>query len=845
VFVSSTLRELAEERAAARAAIERLLLYPVMFELGSRPHPPRDVYRAYLAQSDIFVGIYGASYGWIAPGEDISGLEDEYRLAEGMPRLVYLSSSHGHRDARLEALIDRIREHDDVAYASFRDPNELGELVARDLALMIGERFDRRHAADPARESDRLPAPLDSFVGRQHAVDTIRSLLQERRDRLITLIGPGGVGKTRLAVASAAGAEDAFPAGMHFIDLTPLGDPSLVISAIASALGVIDVGDGRLEQRVASAIGERATLLVVDNVEHLLDSGPQLARLLAAASGAVMLATSRVALGVAGEHRYEVRPLTICGDQTDAAGPGPAEQLFLDRAIAAGARNLESSDPADIRAVCRALDGLPLAIELAAARTRMLTPAELRERLERGIDVLPAAGPDRPERQRTLARTIDWSVELLDDEARTAFDALGVFSGGFDLDAASAVVGHDALEPVARLVDASLVVHETAGRSSRFTMLTTVKAASMERAAAQGTAAALADRHAAHFIAVARQQGPLLYGPGGVDTLWRLRSDNENLRAAARTLVDQGRGDELGVLAWRLFPYWWATGRQGEVRAWMRELLATRPLEGRARASALYFSGSITFGGTDRTDAVRELRESAEVFRAAGDVLGEAFARNSLALALADRTVGDMPAAEREITRAFELFELRHHPLGENLANVIHGMLRLSVGDVEGAHRRFIRGDEIASAGQDEFSRSMSEHFVGVAEVLAGDLAAAEPHLQNSLRRSVRLSYVEGIAHGLEALCAVAAERQDLERAATLLGAARAARGISGVYNSPPLPEFDLNARRLEAAHADDQRFVSWVAAGADLGTAAAAAYALGGDKVTAGRTGREPVTDG
>ncbi|WP_165391159.1 DUF4062 domain-containing protein [Agromyces ramosus] len=836
VFVSSTLRELEAERAATRAAIERLMLTPVMFETGSRPHPPRELYRAYLAQSDIFVGIYGASYGWIAPGEELSGLEDEYRLAEGMPRLVYLTSVHGPREARLEALIDRIREYDDVAYATFRDPEELGELVARDLALMIGERFDRARAADATHEAGLLPAPLDSFVGRQHEVEAVRSLLQERRDRLVTLIGPGGVGKTRLAVAAAAAAADAFPAGVHFVDLTPLHDPSLVISAIAAALGVIDVGDGRLEHRVASAIGERPRLLVIDNVEHLLDAAPQLVRLLAAAPGAVVLATSRVALGVAGEHRFEVRPLAVRGDDADAATVGPAEQLFLDRAAAVGGGELDGSDLAHIRAVCRALDGLPLAIELAAARTRLLTPAELWERLGRGLDVLPAAGPDRPERQRTLARTIEWSIDLLDEEARTVFDALGVFSGGFDLDAASAVVGHDALEPLARLVDASLVVHEASGRSSRFTMLTTVQTASAERAAAQGRATALADLHAAHYITVARREGPRLYGPDGVDTLWRLRADNENLRAAARTLLDQGRAEELTVVARRLFPYWWATGRQGEVRAWMRELLATRSLEGRPRAAALYFSGSITFGDADRTDAVRELRASAEGFAAAGDVLGEAFARNSLALALADPSVGDMPAAEQEIARAFELFDERRNGLGESLAHVIHGLMGLAVGDVDEAHRRFLLGDEIATAGRDEFSRAMSEHFVGVAEVLAGDLTTAEPHLRDSLRRSVRLSYVEGIAHGLEALCAIAAQRRDIERAATLLGAARTARGISGVYNSPPLPHFDQTARRLAESHAGDPQFASWVSAGADLGTAAAAAYALADEPPEHGR---------
>lgn len=830
VFVSSTLSELAAERAAARTAIERLMLSPVMFETGSRPHPPRDLYRAYLAQSDIFIGIYGASYGWIAPGEEISGLEDEYRLAEGKPRLVYLTGTHGPRDERLDALIDRIRERDDVAYTSFRDPDELQELVARDLALLIGERFYRLHATDTSHERDGLPAPLDSFVGRQHDVDAIRSLVRERRDRLITLIGPGGVGKTRLAVASAAVAGDAYPAGVHFIDLTPLRDASLVISVIASALGVIDVGDGRLEQRVASAIGERRTLLVVDNMEHLLDAAPQLARLLAAAPGATALATSRVALGVAGERRFEVGPLMVRDDEDETAGIGPAEQLFLDRAVAAGASGLDSSDLPDIRAVCRALDGLPLAIELAAARTRLLTPAELRERLDRGLDVLPASGPDRPERQRTLARTIDWSLELLDDDARTVFDSLGVFSGGFDLEAASAVVGHDALDAVGRLVDASLVVHEIAGRSSRYSMLTTVRTASAERAATLGVTAELAGRHAAHFITVARQQGPLLYGPGGVATLWRLRDDHENLRAAAETLLNHGLADQLGVLAWRLFPFSWASGRQGEVRGWMRQLLATHPLEGRTRASALYFTGSISFGDADRSDAVRELRESAEGFRAANDVLGEAFARNSLALALADRSVGDLAAAEREIARGFELFDIKRHPLGETLAHVIHGQMRLAAGDLDGAHRAFVQGDDIAAAGRDEFSRAMSEHFVGVAEMLAGDLATAEPRFRRSLRRAVRLAYAEAIAHTLEALCAVAAERQDIERAATLLGAARAARGMSGVYNSPPMEAFDLAAMRLEEAHADDPTFLARVSAGADLGTIGGAAFALGED---------------
>jgi predicted ATPase len=581
------------------------MLSPVMFETGSRPHPPRDLYRAYLAQSDIFVGIYGASYGWIATGEEISGLEDEYRLAEGMPRLIYLTDSHGPRQARLDELIDRIRERDDVAYVTFNDPEELGQLVARDLAVLMSERFDR---ADQSidESADALPASLDSFVGRDEDTDALESLLRAGRDRLITLTGPGGVGKTRLALAAAARAADGFRGGACFIDLAPLRDPAGVVPQIASSLGVMDVGDGRLEQRVADTLRARPTLLVVDNFEHLLSAGPQLARLLVSASGAVIVATSRVALGLAGEHRVEVRPLAM-GAEASPDAFGAAERLFLDRATAAGAV-IGEEDLHDIRAVCQALDGLPLAIELAAARTTLLAPAELRERLASGTEVLPAAGADRPDRQRTLAHTIDWSVALLDEESRAVFDALGVFDGGFDLAAANAAVGGDALEPLSRLVDASLVVRESAGRSSRFSMLTTVRTASMERASAAQTTAALADRHAAYFLEVARHAGRLLYGPEGVATIARLRADQENLRKCARTLLDHRRADDLVRLASGLFTYWWVVGRQEEVRAWMRELREQGTLTDRVLGSPLFH----------RVDSVRRRRPLRSPARLAG-----------------------------------------------------------------------------------------------------------------------------------------------------------------------------------------------------------------------------------
>jgi predicted ATPase len=828
VFVSSTLRELAAERAATRTAIERLMLSPVMFETGSRPHPPRELYRSYLRQSDIFVGIYGASYGWIAPGEEISGLEDEYRLAEGMPRLIYLTDSHGAREARLDALIDRIRERDDVAYVTFNHPQELGELVARDLAVLVSERFDRTGLGTVPTPDDALPSSLDSLVGRDSDVESLESLLRGGRDRLVTLTGPGGVGKTRLALAAAARAADGFPGGAHFIDLAPLRDPADVMSQIAASLGATDVGDGRLEHRVGSALRTRPPLLIVDNLEQVLPAAPQLAHLLVAAPGAAILATSRVALGVAGEHRIEVQPLTT-GVDGSRDGIGAAEQLFLDRAGAAGATTGEL-DLDDIRAVCRTLDGLPLAIELAAARTSVLTPAELRERLAAGTDVLPVAGPDRPERQRTLARTIDWSIDLLDDEARAVFDALGVFAGGFDLAAATAVVGGDALQPLSRLVDASLIVRETDGRSSRFSMLTTVRAASIHRAAEAGSTVTLADRHAEHFLAVARREGRLLYGPEGVETIARLRAEQENLRTAARTLLDRHRADDLVRIASWLFTYWWVVGRQGEVRAWMRELWERGPLAGRTRAWALYYTGSISFGDADRSDVLHDLRESAEAFRAAGDPLGEAIARSALAFALTEGPGADNFAAESEIATALEIFRPHRHAYGLTWALVTDGRMRLSAGDVPAARAAFAEAVELSTTERDEFTRGIAEHFLGVAEFLSGDLETAGSLFRNSLRCAVRLSHAEGISYGLEALCAVAAELGHDEQAATLLGAARTARRISGVYNSPPPSFFNVATRRLEETHAGDEAFQARRDAGMALGTAAAAALALDGD---------------
>ena len=234
VFVSSTLKELAPERRAARAAIERLALAPVMFELGARPHPPRSLYRAYLEQSDIFVGVYWEEYGWVAPGEEVSGLEDEWNLAPDIPKLIYIKRSE-HRQERLHELLERIRDDDDASYVAFTDVDELAALVTADLATLLAERFDaaggrRAPAAPPLAEPVPtevvgLPSPLTRLVGREAELETVTRMLTTEGHRLVTITGPGGMGKSRLAVDAAREVESSYPDGSCSSTSRPCSTP--------------------------------------------------------------------------------------------------------------------------------------------------------------------------------------------------------------------------------------------------------------------------------------------------------------------------------------------------------------------------------------------------------------------------------------------------------------------------------------------------------------------------------------------------------------------------------------------------------------------------------------------
>jgi hypothetical protein len=339
VFVSSTLGELAEERRAVARAITTLRLTPVMFEAGARPYPPRELYQAYLAQSDVFIGIYWQRYGQVTAGMEVSGLEDEFLLSgtEGLPRLLYVKTPAPDREPRLAELLDHVRE--EASFRRFSTPAELGRLVRDDLAALLSERFAARSATSAAPSSPgsrRLPVGTTSLVGREQAIDEVAGLLGRPEVRLVTLTGPGGVGKTRLALAVGERLRHRFDE-VVFVPLETATRREQALAGIARAVGAGLEGADSPLQVLVEQFGDGRWLLILDNLEQVLDVVGDLGELLARCPHVVILATSRRVLGLRAERDYPVPPLLLADDPTvsvETLIASPAVALFVDRARA-------------------------------------------------------------------------------------------------------------------------------------------------------------------------------------------------------------------------------------------------------------------------------------------------------------------------------------------------------------------------------------------------------------------------------------------------------------------------------------------------------------------------------
>ncbi len=857
VFVSSTLQELAAERHAVRDAVTRLRLVPVMFELGARPHPPRQVYRSYLTQSQVFVGVYWQSYGWVAPGEQVSGLEDEYLLSAGLPRLIYVKSPAPDRESRLAEMLTRIRDAGDVSYQYFSAAAELQRLVENDMAVLLSERFEMAPSGDGtaggASLAGAVPVPATPLVGRDDDVAAVSDLVRAEGVRLVTLTGPGGVGKSRLAVEVAQRLGPGFEDGARFVELGSVRAAELVTVAIAAALGLSTSG-GALITDLKSYLRARRLVLVLDNFEQVMGAAPLVAELLGAAPGVVALVTSRTVLRLSGEHEFPVPALPVppMGAGGDAADVQrwASVRLFVQRAQAASPGfELTSGNAAAVAEICRRLDGLPLAIELAAARVRLLPPQALLARLGDRMGLLTGGARDLPERQRTLRSTLDWSFDLLSGGEQALFARLGVFAGTFDLPAAEAVgaaagpadpgrAGH-VMDTLGSLVDSSLVQPQVRDGEPRFGLLQTIREYALERLRDGADWREAHDSHAAYFLALAEPAPAELQGPGQLAWLDRLETEHGNLGAAMSWLVEQDQLEPAIHLSWATWRFWWLRGHAEELASYVDILPKSEHLPPRQRALALSGTGFGLFASGDQATAQPLLEQSLPLYRQAGDMLGAATTAAML---------GHLLALQHQYAQASDLLEQTLAPLQEagndrlagperaqhllDVALVCNflGQIRLSQADHDRAAQLFTEALNAARHAQDRFTILVSLYDLALSSQAQGDLAGAAEHLQEGVSQSAEAGDEPSVAYYLEALAAVAIRQENQERAVRLLAAAGAllqAKGSGWLHALVPRAAHDDDLLAALRSRMGDAAFEQAWTRGRSLGGSRAIEYAL------------------
>ena len=625
-----------------------------------------------------------------------------------------------------------------------------------------------------------LPVQRTGFVGRDKEVGAARELLLRPDVHLVTVTGPGGIGKTRLAVQVAGGLLAHFPGGLHFISLSSLNDPALIASVIVQALGIREAGGQSPLDVLKSNLRDSQqapSLLLLDNFEHLVQAVPIIAELLALGSSMKILVTSRAALHVYGEHEFPVPPLALPDSHSsppvEVLSRCPAVALFVQRALAAKPDfELNQENASAVTEICARLDGLPLAIELAAARVKVLSPASMRSRLSSRLQLLTGGACDMPQRHQTLRAAMDWSYELLTGAEQKLFRRLSVFAGGCTLEAAEAVcdtkgdLDLDLLEGMTSMVDKSLVQQvEPMKGESRFVMLETIREYASEKLETSGEKASTRRAHAAYCLVLAEEQATEESSAESADWLERFALEHDNFRAGLEWLTETGDVEWGLRLGTALFRFWEMREYLTEGRARLTKLLklpaAAAPTKARARA--LFAAGVLTTEQGDHASADVLIRESLQIERELGDSQGAAVCLNALAVIARDR--GELAAARSQFEECLALWRKLgdHKAIARSLSNLAN-IAKLQ-GDNASAHSLYTECLSIFQALGDPTGVAWSMNSLGDVARDQGDSAAAQMLYEQCLELFRELDDRWGIAGTLADLGNLAREQENYSAA--------------------------------------------------------------------------------
>ena len=747
---------------------------------------------------------------------------------------------------RLYALTGRrplaLRQYRQLAHALAREldatpepaTQELFEAIRRgDLAASPGRSHQDAPSPAAIRPATNLPHALSSFIGRERDVAEITRLMADHR--LVTLTGPGGAGKTRLAVEVGWRQVYDRPDGVWLVELAALTDATLVAQTVADALGIQVPGGADPLAILVARLRDRAPLLILDNCEHLIGACADLVETLLHACPAVrVLATSRDAVRVHGGRPWRVPPLPLpeIGAELEALAANDAVRLFVDRVHWHQPELTLTADNADaITTICRRVEGLPLALELAAARAAILSLPQLASRLVDVLGVLVGGTRRAPSRQQTLRATLDWSHALLEGPEQVLLRRLAVFAGGWSLAAAEAVCAGDevpaegVLGLLGQLVERSLVPVDVDGDEARYRLLEPVRQYAAERLQASREAGTVRDRHARHYLALAEEVEPQLSGPEQAVWLQRLEREQDNLRAALRTLGSRGDADGALRLAAALGRFWWARGHFTEGQRWLTQTLARAPGASReTRLAALDAAFTLAHRQGDYAAARAVTEESLEIAQAHDD-------RRAMAWSLA--YLG-MVAAETGGNDHLSLFEeslalFREVDDAAGIAEVLNmlGEVRRLQGDDRAAERLYEESLGLWRELGDQQYIATVLHNLGRLAQRQGDTRRAVALLADSLTRFQCLQIPNGVALCLRGLAGVAVELQRLEPAARILGAAGALAERVGVVEDSADRAQSESALEAARSRLGAEQFAALWSAGKEFSMDAAVAEAL------------------